>query len=123
MCKDHDGTPITFEVRKLLAKLNDIESEAEQWSKKTMVNHDGKPIWYYAEKAKYLEKTNHTMKSQERLIDHIERRFREEQEGRRDAETLLQAKDELDKAKKTIRQLEDTVKSLQEVLQIYKPSV
>ncbi|RMZ98057.1 hypothetical protein BpHYR1_023182, partial [Brachionus plicatilis] len=59
-------------------------------------------IWYHAEKAKYLERTNHTMESQERLIAHILRRFREEQEGRRDAEARLgQAEDELDKAKKT----------------------
>ncbi|RNA06132.1 hypothetical protein BpHYR1_000430 [Brachionus plicatilis] len=72
----------------------------------------------FAVKAKYLERTNHTMESQERLIAHIERRFREEQEGRRDAEARLrQAEVELDKAKKTIRQLEDTVKSLHEVLE------
>ncbi|RNA06605.1 hypothetical protein BpHYR1_027700 [Brachionus plicatilis] len=55
------------------------------------------------------------METQERLIVHVERRFREEQEGRRDAEARLrQAEDELNKAKETIRQLEDTVKSLQE---------
>ncbi|RMZ99435.1 hypothetical protein BpHYR1_034092 [Brachionus plicatilis] len=69
-----------------------------------MVDQDGKSIWYHAEKAKYLQRTNHTMESQERLIAHIERRFREEQDGRRDAKTRLgQAKDELDKAKKTSR--------------------
>ncbi|RNA08534.1 hypothetical protein BpHYR1_038389 [Brachionus plicatilis] len=71
MCKDHDGTTYiafcciertdrlgeavefinnpTFEGRKLLAKLDDIELGAAQWSKKTMVDQDGKPIWYHAE--------------------------------------------------------------------------
>ncbi|RNA10964.1 hypothetical protein BpHYR1_010313, partial [Brachionus plicatilis] len=114
---------MTFEGRKLLAKMNDIESGAAQWSKKTAVDQDGKPIWYHAEKAKYLERTNHTMETQERLIVHVERRFREEQEGRRDAEARLrQTVDELNKAKETIRQLEDTVKSLQEVLEVYETS-
>ncbi|RNA27633.1 hypothetical protein BpHYR1_014768 [Brachionus plicatilis] len=77
---------MTFEGRKLLAKLNDIESGAAQWSKKTMMDQYGKPIWLHAEKAKYFERTNHNMESQERLIVHIERRYSEEQEGRRDAE-------------------------------------
>ncbi|RNA06083.1 hypothetical protein BpHYR1_000931, partial [Brachionus plicatilis] len=37
-----------------------------------------------------------------RLIVHVERRFREEQEGRRDAEAgLRQTEDELNKAKET----------------------
>ncbi|RNA40220.1 hypothetical protein BpHYR1_025866 [Brachionus plicatilis] len=77
-------------------------------------DQDGKPIWYHA---------NHTMETEERLIVHIERRFREEQEGRRVAEARLrQTEDELNKAKETIRQLEDTVKSLQEVLEVYEPS-
>ncbi|RNA41790.1 hypothetical protein BpHYR1_051303 [Brachionus plicatilis] len=133
MCRDHDGTTsiafcrierpdrhgedvkfmnsMTLEGRKLMAKLNDIEFGAAQWSKKTMVDQDGKPIWYHVEKTNYLERTKHSMESQERLIAHIE----QEQEGRRVAEARLrQAEDELDKTKKTIRQLEDTVKSLQE---------
>ncbi|RNA12138.1 hypothetical protein BpHYR1_004407 [Brachionus plicatilis] len=89
--------------------MNDIESGAAQWSKKTAVDQDGKLIWYHAEKAKYIERTNHTMETQERLIVHVE-------QGRKDAEARLrQTEDELNKAKETIRQLEDTVKSLQEV--------
>ena len=80
-------------------------------------------MWYHAEKAKYLERINHTIETQERLIVHTERRFREEQEGRRVAEARLrQAGDELNKAKENICQLEDTVKSLHEVLEVYKPS-
>ena len=54
---------LKFEGRRLLAKLNDIESGAAQWSKKTIVSPDDKPIWYHAEKARYLERTNHTLES------------------------------------------------------------